>query len=36
VPRTGARGRFFPIKEPEDRARVEPDLREMLDASVLG
>ena len=35
VPRTGARGRFFPIKEPEDRARVEPDLRGMLDASVL-
>ena len=35
VPRTGARGRFFPIKEPEDRARVESDLRGMLDASVL-
>ena len=35
VPRSGARGRFFPIKEPEDRARVESDLRGMLDASVL-
>jgi UTP--glucose-1-phosphate uridylyltransferase len=35
VPRTGPRGRFFPIKEPEDLARSEDALREMLAASVL-
>ncbi len=35
VPRAGSRGRFFPIKEPEDGVRVAPALREMLDASVL-
>jgi UTP--glucose-1-phosphate uridylyltransferase len=36
VPRDGARGRFFPIKEPEDLDRSRPALREMLAASVLG
>ena len=30
VPRTGPRGRFFPIKKPEDLARAQPGLREML------
>ena len=35
VPRTGDRGRFFPIKEPEDLARAQPALRTMLAASVL-
>ena len=35
VPRSGPRGRFFPIKEPEDLERVRPALREMLSASVL-
>jgi UTP--glucose-1-phosphate uridylyltransferase len=35
VPRTGERGRFFPIKEPEDLRRSEQALREMLAASVL-
>lgn len=35
VSRTGPRGRFFPIKEPEDLARAQPGLREMLAASVL-
>ena len=35
VPRSGARGRFFPIKEPDDLERVGPALREMLAASVL-
>jgi UTP--glucose-1-phosphate uridylyltransferase len=35
VPRSGARGRFFPIKEPEDLGRAQPALRTMLVASVL-
>jgi hypothetical protein len=29
-PRTGARGRFLPVKEPEDLAEIEPLLRELL------
>ena len=36
VPRSGPRGRFFPIKEPEDLERSRAALREMLAASVLG
>ena len=35
VPRTGPRGRFFPIKEPSDLDRSQPALREMLASSVL-
>jgi len=35
VPRSGSRGRFFPIKEPEDLERSRPALRELLAASVL-
>jgi UTP--glucose-1-phosphate uridylyltransferase len=35
VARSGRRGRFFPIKEPEDLDRSRPSLREMLAASVL-
>jgi len=35
VPRTGPRGRFFPIKEPEDLALSQDALREMLSTSVL-
>jgi UTP--glucose-1-phosphate uridylyltransferase len=35
VPRSGPRGRFFPIKEPEDMERVRPELTEMLASSVL-
>lgn len=35
VPREGPRGRFYPIKEPEDLERSQPALREMLSASVL-
>ena len=35
VPRSGPRGRFFPIKEPRDLAAARPALREMLSASVL-
>jgi UTP--glucose-1-phosphate uridylyltransferase len=35
VPRSGPRGRFFPIKEPDDLERSRPALREMLAASVL-
>jgi UTP--glucose-1-phosphate uridylyltransferase len=35
VPRSGPRGRFFPIKEPEDLDRARPELGEMLAASVL-
>jgi UTP--glucose-1-phosphate uridylyltransferase len=35
VPRSGRRGRFFPIKEPEDLGDARPGLREMLAASVL-
>jgi len=33
VPRRGPRGRFFPIKTPDDLARAEDDLRELLAAS---
>jgi UTP--glucose-1-phosphate uridylyltransferase len=33
VPRRGPRGRFFPIKTPEDLEREEDDLRELLAAS---
>ena len=35
VPRGGPRGRFFPIKEPDDLTRARPSLTEMLAASVL-
>lgn len=35
VPRSGPYGRFFPIKEPEDLARSQPGLRELLGGSVL-
>jgi UTP--glucose-1-phosphate uridylyltransferase len=35
VQRTGPRGRFFPVKEPDDLERVRPQLRAMLRASVL-
>ena len=35
VPRSGPRGRFFPIKEPEDLEGARPALREMLGSSVL-
>jgi UTP--glucose-1-phosphate uridylyltransferase len=35
VPRAGPRGRFFPIKEPEDLTRARSALAEMLAASVL-
>ena len=35
VPRSGSRGRFFPIKVPADLAAERPALREMLSASVL-
>lgn len=35
VPRRGVRGRFFPIKEPDDLARTREPLREMLASSVL-
>lgn len=35
VDRTGPRGRFAPIKEPEDLERARPELRTMLAASVL-
>jgi hypothetical protein len=30
VPRHGPRGRFLPVKEPDDLAEVQPLLREML------
>jgi UTP--glucose-1-phosphate uridylyltransferase len=33
VPRRGQRGRFFPIKTPEDLAEAQDDLRELLAAS---
>lgn len=33
VPRRGPRGRFFPIKTPEDLTRTQDDLRELLAAS---
>jgi UTP--glucose-1-phosphate uridylyltransferase len=35
VPRSGPRGRFFPIKTPDDLTRSEEALRMMLSASVL-
>lgn len=35
VPRTGPRGRFFPIKTPADLERARPRLAEMLAASPL-
>ena len=35
VPRSGVRGRFVPIKEPNDLERAQRALREMLGASVL-
>jgi UTP--glucose-1-phosphate uridylyltransferase len=35
VPRSGPRGRFFPIKERPDLQAAQADLREMLSASVL-
>ncbi len=35
VPRSGPRGRFFPIKEPEDLDAARAGLREMLAADVL-
>jgi hypothetical protein len=35
VPRSGVRGRFFPVKEPGDLEQAQPALREMLAASVL-
>ena len=35
VPRSGPRGRFFPIKEPEDLERERPALRRMLVAPVI-
>lgn len=34
VPRTGPRGRFFPIKEPDDLVESRPTLHEMLSASL--
>jgi UTP--glucose-1-phosphate uridylyltransferase len=33
VPRRGPRGRFFPIKTPEDLADAQDDLRELLAAT---
>jgi UTP--glucose-1-phosphate uridylyltransferase len=35
VPRSGPRGRFFPIKQPEDLERSRAGLRELLAGSVL-
>jgi UTP--glucose-1-phosphate uridylyltransferase len=35
VPRVGPRGRFFPVKTPDDLHRSQERLREMLAASVL-
>ncbi len=35
VPRRGPRGRFFPIKTPDDLVRSRDDLREMLAATPL-
>ena len=35
VPRRGPRGRFFPIKTPEDLADAQDDLRELLAASLI-
>jgi UTP--glucose-1-phosphate uridylyltransferase len=36
VPRSGPRGRFFPIKEPHDLERTRPGLREMLSTLLDG
>lgn len=36
VPRSGPRGRFFPIKTPDDLEAARAGLRELLSASVLG
>jgi UTP--glucose-1-phosphate uridylyltransferase len=36
VPRQGVRGRFLPVKEPADLARVQPLLREILAAPPAG
>jgi UTP--glucose-1-phosphate uridylyltransferase len=35
VPRRGPRGRFFPIKTPEDLEAAQDDLRELLAASLI-
>jgi UTP--glucose-1-phosphate uridylyltransferase len=35
VPRRGPRGRFFPIKTPDDLASAQDDLRELLAASLI-
>jgi UTP--glucose-1-phosphate uridylyltransferase len=35
VPRSGPRGRFFPVKEPEDLSHARAGLRELLARSVL-
>ena len=35
VPRRGPRGRFLPIKTPEDLERAQADLRELASASSL-
>ena len=35
VPRSGPRGRFFPIKEPEDLERSQAGLRDLLSRGVL-
>jgi UTP--glucose-1-phosphate uridylyltransferase len=34
VPREGPRGRFFPVKQPEDLEAVRPRLREMLETGL--
>jgi UTP--glucose-1-phosphate uridylyltransferase len=36
VPRDGVRSRFLPVKEPDDLARAQPLLRELLAAPVGG
>ena len=36
IPRSGPRGRFFPIKTPEDLEASQQELREMLGTSLLG
>ncbi len=35
VPRSGPRGRFFPIKTPDDLEATRPALREMLETSIV-
>jgi UTP--glucose-1-phosphate uridylyltransferase len=35
VPRRGPRGRFFPVKTPEDLERSQDDLRELLETSLI-